>query len=56
MSLSKTLYPMLSTGSTQEDPSRHDLENVDWHVTNLSKQKNKECSDYKSGPKVIKLV
>ena len=24
MSLSKTLHPLLSTGSTQEDPSRHD--------------------------------
>ena len=24
MSLSKTLYPLLSTGSTQEDPSLHD--------------------------------
>ena len=24
MSLSKTLYPLLSTGSTQEDSSRHD--------------------------------
>ena len=24
VSLSKTLYPLLSTGSTQEDPSQHD--------------------------------
>ena len=34
MSLSKTLYPY-STGSTEEDPFRH--ENVDWDV----KDKNK---------------
>ena len=25
VSLSKTLYPLLSTGSNQEDPSRHEL-------------------------------
>ena len=24
VALSKTFYPLLSTGSTQEDPSRHD--------------------------------
>ena len=27
--MSKTLYPLLSTGSTQEDPSWHDWKNVD---------------------------
>ena len=30
MSWSKTLYPLLSTGSTQEDPYRHDCQNVDF--------------------------
>ena len=34
VSLSKTLYPLLSPGSTQEDPSRHDEKNVDWGVKN----------------------
>ena len=34
MSLSKTNYPLLSTGSTQEDkkPSQHDSNIVDWYV------------------------
>ena len=35
MSLSKTLYPLLSTCSTQEDPSRHNLKLVDWDVKNF---------------------
>ena len=30
MSLRKTFYPLFSTGSTQEDPSRHNLKIVDW--------------------------
>ena len=30
---------MLSTGSTQEDPSRHDWKNVEWDVENQIKQK-----------------
>ena len=34
MSLSKTLYPMLSTGSTQEGPSYKDLKCVDFDVQN----------------------
>ena len=34
VSLSKTLYPLLSTGSTQEDPSQHNRTNVDWDVKN----------------------
>ena len=32
VSLSKTLYPLLSTGSTQEGPSQHNCKNVDWNV------------------------
>ena len=35
MSLSKTLYPLLSTGSTKEDLSR-----LDWDVKNQIKQTN----------------
>ena len=36
-------YPLLivSTGSTQEDPSQHDWKNVDWDVKNQIKQKKK---------------
>ena len=34
----KTLYPLLSTGSTQEDPSQHDWKNVDWDVKDENKQ------------------
>ena len=39
VSLTKTLYPLLSTGSTKEDPSRHDLKIVDWDVKNQNKTK-----------------
>ena len=39
VSLSKTLYPLLSTGSSQEDPSRHNRKIVDWDVK--KKQTNK---------------
>ena len=42
MSLSKALCPLLSTGSTQEDPSRHDLNNVDRDVKNQIKQTKSE--------------
>ena len=38
VSLSKTCYPLLSTGSTQEDLSRHDWTIVDWDVKNQIKQ------------------
>ena len=38
MSLSKTIYPLLGTGSIQDDPSRHDWKIVDWGVKNLNKQ------------------
>ena len=40
MSLSKTLYTLLSTGSTQEDLARHDLKTVDWDVKNQNNQTN----------------
>ena len=40
MSLSKTLYPLLSTGSAKEDLSRHDGKIVDWDVKNQNKQAN----------------
>ena len=40
MSLSKTLYPWLSTGSFQEDPSQHNCKIVDLDVKNQNKQKN----------------
>ena len=42
MSLSKSLYPLLSTGSTQEDLSLHDGKFVDWDVKN----QNKKLSHY----------
>ena len=40
MFLSKTFYPLLSTGSTQEDrkSSRHDLKIVEWDVKHQQKQ------------------
>ena len=44
VSLSKTLNPLLSTGSTQEDPSQHDWKIVDWDVKNQSKQSNRSKS------------
>ena len=38
MSLSRTLYPLLSTGLTKEDPSRHNRKIVDWDVKNQHEQ------------------
>ena len=38
MSLSKTHYSLHSTGSTQEDPSRHNWKIVDWALKNQIKQ------------------
>ena len=35
-----TLYPLLSTGSTQEEPSPHDWKIVNWDVKNQNKQTN----------------
>ena len=42
MSLSKTLYPLLSTGSNREDrkSTRYDLKFVDWCVKEEHKQKS----------------
>ena len=37
MTLSKSLYQLLSTGSIQEDPSGHDRKIVDWNVKNQNK-------------------
>ena len=41
MSLSKTRYPLLSTGSTQEVPSRYDCKIVNRDIKNRNKQQNK---------------
>ena len=41
VSLSKTHLSLLSTGSTLEGPSRHNLKIVDWDVKNQIKQNNK---------------
>ena len=38
LSLSKTLFPLLSTGLTQENPFRHDGKTIDWNVKNQTKQ------------------
>ena len=37
VALRKKLYPLLSPGSTQEDPPRHDRKCVDWDVKNQIK-------------------
>ena len=44
MFLSKTLYPLFSTGSTQEDRklSLHDRKIVDWDKEHQHKQINRE--------------
>ena len=41
LSLSKTLYPLLRTGSTQEDRklSRHDWGIVDWDIISINNYK-----------------
>ena len=39
VSLSKTHFSLLSTGSTQEDPSPHNWKIFDWDVINQIKQK-----------------
>ena len=41
LSVSETLYPLLSNGSTQEDLSQHGWKNVDWDISNQIKQTNK---------------
>ena len=60
MSLSKTPYPLLSTDSTQENPSRHDWKIVDWDNKNQNKQitaiqLQEHLKVKQQGPKVIKL-
>ena len=40
VSISKTHLSVLSTGSFQEDPSRHNWKFVDWDVKNQIKQTN----------------
>ena len=47
MSLSKTLYPLLTVGSTQEDPSDMTVKIVDWDTKNLNKQKSKDNQPFK---------
>ena len=42
MSLSKTLYSLLSTDSTQEGPSLRDRKIVDWDVKNQTKETNEK--------------
>ena len=42
----KTLYPLLSTGSIQEDLSQHDCKIVDWYLMN---QMNKNLARVKNG-------
>ena len=44
MFLSRTLYPLLSTGSTQEGLSRHDRKIVDWDIKNQNKQNKTKLS------------
>ena len=39
VSFSKTHLSLLSTGSTQEDPSQHNRKTVDWDVKNQIKQR-----------------
>ena len=38
MSVSMRIHPLLSTGSTQEDPPRHNRKLVDWDVKEPHKQ------------------
>ena len=44
VSLSKAHLSLLSTGSTQEDPSRHNWKIVDWDVKNQIKQTKKSIN------------
>ena len=65
VSLSKTPYSMLNTGSTQEDPFLHKRKNVDWNVKNNNKQSitlntftaKRDCSRiYLSLPNTTKVI
>ena len=49
VSLSKTHLSMLNTGSTQEDPSRHNWKTVDWSVKNQIKQTRNTIALWFSG-------
>ena len=53
MSLSKTHLSMLSTGSTQEDPSRHNLKIVDRDIKNQIKQTNTVVPDQLASDQAI---
>ena len=46
VSFSKTYKSLLSTGSTQEDRSRHNWKIVDWDVKNQIKQTNQPGREY----------
>ena len=50
--LSKTFYPLLSTGSTQEDPCRHDCKIVECDV----KYQNHQTNTPDKGGKFYSLV
>ena len=41
VSLSKTIYPLPNTGSTQEGPFQYDRKIVGWVVKNQNKQNNR---------------
>ena len=46
MSLSKTLSPLFSLGSIQEDSSGHDRNFFDWNIKNKKNSKNNDQTDY----------
>ena len=48
VSLSKTHVSLLSTGSTQEDLSRHNSKIVDWDVKNQIKQKKTKEAEHEA--------
>ena len=48
MPLSTTLYPPFSTGSTQEDSSRHDCKIVEYDVKNKKKSNMIPVCDFKT--------
>ena len=57
MSLSKTLFPLLSTGSTQEDPSRQICKHLK-KLCSISYMMNfliATCSDSEKSPFVVNL-
>ena len=53
VSLSKTLNPPISTGSTQEDLSRHDWKIVDLDIKNQNKQKSSAYPKYWFNPRKV---